>query len=72
MTGPSAHDFFHKNMPLALPSLSTVKREIHKFFKGIAEGCFQFDQLLDHLNAYSATKIICLSEDATRVVSWIE
>ena len=72
MAGPSVYDLFHKNMPLALPSLSTVRREIHKSFNVIAEGCFQFDQLLDHLNAYSAAKVICVSEDATRVVSRIE
>ena len=72
MAGPSAYDLFHKNMPLALPSLSTVWQEIHKSFNGIAEGCFQFDQLLDHLNAYSAAKVICVSEDATRVVSRIK
>ena len=66
------YDLFHKNMPLALPSLSNIRREIHKSFNGVAEGCFQLDQLLDHLNAYSAAKVICVSEDATRVVSRIE
>ena len=72
MAGPSAYELLHKNIPLALPSLSTVKREIHKSFSGISEGCFQFDQLLDHLNAYSAAHVICISEDATRVVSRVE
>ena len=70
MAGPSAYDLFHKNMPLALPSLSTVRKGIHKSFNGIAEGCFQFDQLLDYLIAYSAAKHV--SEDATRVVSRIK
>ena len=72
MAGPSAYELLHKNMPLALPSLSTVKREIHKSFIEISEGSFQFDQLVDHLNAYSAAKVICISEDATRVVSRVE
>ena len=72
MAGTSAYELLHKNMPLALPSVSTIKREIRKSFNSLAEGYFQFDQLLDHLNAYSAAKAISVSEDATRVVSRVE
>jgi len=59
-------------MPLTLPSLSKVEREIHKSFIGILEECFQFDQLLDHLNTHSAAKIACLLEVTSRVVFQIE
>lgn len=72
MAGPSGYELLLKNIPLPLPSLSTVKQEIHKSYKGIAKGCFQFDQLLEHLNTFSAPKVICILEDATRVFSQIE
>lgn len=72
MTGPSAYNLIHANMPEAFPSLSTVQREANKHYQPIKEGEFLFDKLLAHLDAYNAPRIISVSEDATRVVSRID
>ena len=72
MAGPCAYKLLHANMPEALPSLRTVQREIKKSYSPIVEGEFKFDQLSSHLQAHNAPRIICISEDATRIVSRIE
>jgi len=59
-------------MPEALPSLSTVKQEAAKQCTPLTEGEFLFDQLVAHLEAYSACRMVYISEDATRVISSIE
>ena len=59
-------------MPEALPSLSTVKREAAKRYTPLIEGEFSFDQLVAHLQAYSACRVVSISKDATRVISRVE
>ena len=72
MIGPSAYKLIHANMLEAFPSLSTVEREASKRYHPLKEGEFLFDKLAAHLDAYQATRIISISEDATRVVSRVE
>lgn len=71
-TGSTGYQLLHKNMPEALPSLSTVQREAAKQFNPLSEGEFAFDQLSVHLKAYNAPRIVSISEDATRVITRIE
>lgn len=70
--GSSAYKLLHANMPEGFPSLSTVEREAKKRYTVPCEGEFLFDKLLAHLEAYSAERIVSISEDATRVVSRVE
>jgi len=70
--GSTGYELLHKNMPEALPSLSTVKREAAKRYTPLIEGEFSFDQLVAHLEAYSASRMVSISEDATRVISRVE
>ena len=41
--GPSAYELLQKNLPEALPSLSTVQREVNKCYSPLQEGEFMFD-----------------------------
>jgi len=72
IVGPAAYKLLHANMPEALPSLSTVKRDAKKRYTIPGEGEFQFDKLVAHLEAYNAERIVSISEDATRVVKRAE
>lgn len=72
LAGPSVYKLLHVNMPEALPSLRTVEREVKKHYSPIVEGKFKFDELSTHLDAFNAPRIVCISEDATRVVSRVE
>ena len=49
---------------------------IHKKFwiygTPLIEGEFSFDQLVSHLEAYSTSRVVSISEDATRVISRVE
>ena len=38
----------------------------------IGEGCFRFDELLNHLNAFKCQKVVALGEDATCVIKKIQ
>ena len=71
-TGSTGYKLLHKNMPEALPSLSTVQREATERFNPLSEGEFAFDQLSVHLDSYNAPRIVSISEDATRVITRIE
>ena len=71
-TGSTGYQLLHKNMPEALPSLSTVQREAAKQFNPLSEGEFAFDQLSAYLESYNAPRIVSISEDATRVITRIE
>ena len=67
--GPRAYNFLHENMPQALPSLRTIQRAIQSEYKHIGEGEYRFDDLVVHLESYSADKVVAIAEDATRVIA---
>lgn len=56
-------------MPQALPSLRTIQRVVQSEYKHIEEGEYRFDDLVAHLENYSAEKVVAISEDATRVIA---
>jgi len=72
MAGPAAYDLLHQNMPEALPSLSTLRKEIRKSYSNLVEGEFRFDKLSDHLDAHKCPRLISISEDATCIIRHIE
>ena len=71
MAGPSAYEFSAK-YAISITFPSTIRWEIRLSFTGIAEGCFQFDQLFDHLNTYSAAKVICVSVCLKMPLDWYQ
>ena len=71
-SGPIAYNFLHKNMPECLPSLRTVQRLVHTTYTYHMEGVFHFKGLEEHLKLYNATKIISISEDATRLIGRVD
>lgn len=72
MAGPTAYDLLHKNMPEAMPSLSTIRKEMRKSYSNLVEGEFRFDKLSAHLDAHKCPRLISISEDATRIIRRIE
>ena len=72
MAGPAAYDLLHQNMPEALPSLSTIRKEMKKSYSNLIEGEFRFDKLLAHLDAHKCPRLISISEDATRIIRHID
>ena len=72
MAGPAAYDLLHQNMPEALPSLSTIRKEMKKSYSNLTEGEFRFDKLLAHLDAHKCPRLISISEDATRIICHID
>ena len=68
-----AYDLVHRNMPIALPSLRTVQREVQNEYKTISEGYFQFDGLEKYLTQHRIShKVVSISEDATRIITRID
>ena len=59
-------------MPGAIPSLRTVQRNIAAEYSPLQEGTFRFDELLEHLQSFKASKVVTLGEDSTRVVSRVQ
>ena len=49
-----------------------MQRLIHKDYKTLDEGKFQFDELLSHISQHKAPKVVSISEDATRVISRVD
>ena len=70
--GSRAYNFISSNIPRALPSLRTIQRFVAADYHPIGEGCFRFDELLNHLNAFKCQKVVALGEDATRVIKKIQ
>ena len=70
--GPLAYEFIQQNMPEALPSLRTVQTTIHVEYKALDEGCFRFDDLLQHIKEHDAPNIVSIGEDATRVIARVD
>ena len=71
-SGPLAYKFLQKNMPEALPSIRTVQSLLYDEYKPIHEGTFRFDELLQHLECYGASKFVTIGEDATRLISRVD
>ena len=70
--GPMAYNFICCNLPRALPSLQTVQRIITAEYSPFQEGTFRFDELLEHLKCFNASKVVSLGEDSTRVASRVQ
>lgn len=67
IAGPLAYQTIHKNLELALPSLSSTNRYIRCMNAPIIEGVVRSSELLNYLNERNLPLIVSLSEDATRI-----
>ena len=55
MAGPSAYDLIHQNMPDALPSLSTIRKEMRKSYSDLVEDnsdLISFQIIWIHINVH--------------------
>lgn len=67
LSGPMCYETLHRNLELALPSLSTLNRYIRNASESVVEGHFRAIELRDYLLKRDLPLIVSLSEDATRI-----
>lgn len=72
LAGRGSYEFLQRNLPEALPSLSSVNKNIRKRDSPIIEGVFRYEELLLYLEERNLPLIVSLSEDATRIVGRIQ
>lgn len=69
LAGPLAYETLHANLPLSIPSISTVRRFITDKDPRVVEGHMRDDELFKYLSDRNLPKKISLSEDATRITA---
>lgn len=69
LSGTLAYESLNANLPLSVPSISTVRRYIADKGLRIIEGQMRSDELEKYLNDRKLPKKISLSEDGTRITS---
>lgn len=72
LAGPLAYETLQKNLPLALPSLSSTNRFVGRTHHNIIEGQLRCDELLIYLKNRNLPLAVSLSEDATRVINRVQ
>lgn len=72
LAGPIAYETVQRNMPCALPSLSSTNRYLQKTECRVIESIVRSQELLLFLNERNLEKYVVLSEDATRIVGRVQ
>lgn len=72
LIGPTAYTTIHKNLPHALPSLTTTNRFIARPHLKIVEGEPRYNELLTYLNERKLPLSVSLSEDQTRIYNRVQ
>lgn len=72
LSGPLAYETMQKNIPTALPSLSSTNRYIRKMNSPIIEGILRCNELQLFLEQRQLPKIVSISEDATRIIGRVQ
>lgn len=70
--GPLAYQTLQANLVGAIPSLPSVNRYIRASHYHITEGVLRTEELRNYLNERNLPNVVCLSEDATRVVGRVQ
>lgn len=70
--GSLAYQTLQANLEGAIPSLPSINRYIQSSHYHITEGVLRTDELRNYLNERSLPNVVCLSEDATRVVGRVQ
>lgn len=71
LAGLLAYETLHGNLPLCLPSPSTVDRFIKDSGPSIVEGVPRIKELVEYLNSRNLPLRVSFSEDATRITAKI-
>lgn len=69
LSGPLAYETLNANLPLSIPSISTVHRFIADKGPRVIEGEMRTDELLQYLKNRNLPLKVSLSEDATRITA---
>lgn len=69
LSGPLAYETLNANMPLSLPSISTVRRFISDSGPRVIEGEMRTKELLKYLKERNLPLKVAISEDATRITA---
>lgn len=69
LAGRQAYETLHRNLELAIPSLSSVDRYIRQTKEELIEGQLRSKELLGYLQKRHLPLVVSLSEDATRIDS---
>lgn len=67
LSGRMAYETLQNNLPLALPSISTIDRHIHRSHLNIVEGVLRCEELKIYLIDRNCELVVSLSEDATNI-----
>lgn len=67
LSGRFAYETLQSNLNLALPSISTVDRHIHRSNHNIIEGVLRCEELRIYLIERECELVVSISEDATRI-----
>lgn len=72
IAGPLAYGTIQKNLPTALPSLSSTNRYVRKMNCRVNEGILRCNELRLFLEHRNWPKVVSLSEDATRIIGRVQ
>lgn len=72
LSGPIAYETLQKNLPHALPSLTTTNRFIARTHYNIVEGELRCDELRTYLTERNLPLSVSLSEDQTRIINRVQ
>lgn len=72
LSGPLAYETLQKNLPLALPALSSTNRYLLKNNCRPIEGILRSHELDVFLEERKLEKVVSLSEDATRIIGRLQ
>lgn len=71
LAGPKAYLAVQKNMEIALPSLTSVNRYVHKTRTRITEGILRDNELLHYLQDRKLPLAVTLAEDSTDIENYV-
>lgn len=72
LSGPLAYETLNANLPLSIPSISTVRRFIADKGPHVVEGQMRDDELEKYLRDRNLPMKVSLSEDGTRITAKVE
>lgn len=71
LSGPLAYETLNANLPLSIPSVSTVSRFLKEKGPNVVEGIMRTEELLRYLKSRNLPLKVSISEDATRITAKI-
>ena len=70
LTGKAGYELLQKNLKDALPAYSSLQRMMETKER-MVEGTFYFNELVDHLNEWKASKFVHVQLDDTRIINQV-